>query len=197
VTTILGVIGSMREAAHTDVLVRIALDAAGECGAETKLLDLRTEPLPMYEAHRDYDEDQRVARILKLVDWAEGFIVGSPEYHGCMSGAAKNFFDFLYREIAGKVFGLVAATGGSQGVSCCETMRTAILYCHGWVLPYNVAANGRDFDADGNLANAKVRDRLMRLGRDVRTYAPIMHAQFQTDLKQPADAKPGFAQWLA
>lgn len=194
---ILGVNCSLREGANTMVLVKVALDAARDAGAETTLLDLREHPLPMYEAHSDYDGHETVQHVIEMVDQADGFIVGSPEYHGCMSGAAKNFFDFLYREIAGKVFGFVAATGGSQGVSCFDNMRAAALYCHAWVIPYNVAATGKDFDAEKQLVNSRVRDRLQRVGRDVATYAPLLHGQFQLDLTKPTTAQPGFAQWMA
>ncbi|MBX7246106.1 MAG: NAD(P)H-dependent oxidoreductase, partial [Candidatus Sumerlaeaceae bacterium] len=113
---ILGVCASTRHSSHTSILVNTALEAAKNCGAEVKLLDLRATPLPIYDADREYEDEKNVRAVLELVEWADGFIVGSPEYHGCMSGAAKNFFDFHYREFGGKLFGLVCATGGSQGV---------------------------------------------------------------------------------
>ncbi|MGI8905319.1 MAG: NADPH-dependent FMN reductase [Candidatus Sumerlaeaceae bacterium] len=194
---LLGVSGSLRESAYTLRLVQIALEAARIAGAEVELLDLRDHPLPMYEAHEDYDEHQVVKRVIRKVEEADGYIVGSPEYHGCMTGATKNFFDFLYREICGKLFGLVSATGGSQGNGCFDNMRAAIQYCHGWALPYNVAATGRDFDAQGNLTNEKVQDRLQRMGRDMTIYAPLLFGRFNADLSEKSPAQPGFAHWMA
>jgi NAD(P)H-dependent FMN reductase len=192
---ILGVSGSLRDNSHTFEIVSVALEAAAGAGAQTSMLDLREHPLPMYEAHLDYDDDEHVKKVLEAVAAADGFIVGSPEYHGCMSGATKNFFDFLYREICGKLFGLVSATGGSQGNGCFDNMRAAIQYCHGWTLPYNVAGTSKDFDAKGNVVNPKVVDRLQRLGRDVYYYAPVLMSRFCEDLKQGDDAQPGFAHW--
>jgi NAD(P)H-dependent FMN reductase len=197
VTKILGISGSLRDGANTVKLVKLALEAARENGAEVTMLDLRDHPLPLYEAHEKYSTELVVERVIRMVNEADGYIVGSPEYHGCMSGATKNFFDFLYREIAGKVFGLVAATGGSQGVGCFDNMRAAIQYCHGWALPYNVSATGRDFDAEGNLSSAKVLDRVNRLGRDITVYAPLLYNQFQSDLQPSTGSKPGFAQWMS
>jgi NAD(P)H-dependent FMN reductase len=194
---ILGVSGSLRDGAYTLRLVNLAIEAAKTCGAEVELLDLREHPMPLYEAHEDYDSNEIVNRVIRIVDSADGFIVGSPEYHGCMSGATKNFFDFLYSEISGKLFGLISATGGSQGNGCFDNMRAAVQYCHGWSLPYNVSASGRDFDAEGNLTNTKVLDRLRRMGRDVTTYAPLLRQQFLNDLKQKSPNQPGFAQWMA
>jgi FMN reductase len=197
-TLILGVSASMRGgASHTLVLVRHALDAARECGASTDLLDLSAAGLPLYDAGADYTGHAGVGRIRELAARADGFIVGSPEYHGCMSGAAKNFFDFLYREIAGKLFGIVVATGGSQGVSCSANIRDAVLYCHGWCLPYNVAASSQDFDENGEVSSPRVLDRLRRCGRDVAVYGPLLRERFLKDLAEGPAGRPGFAHWMA
>jgi FMN reductase len=192
---ILGICGSTSPTSHTRVLVNRALDAARACGAQTDLFDVASTPLPLFEAARDYSDEPNVRLLMEKVKWAEGYVIGSPEYHGCMSGAMKNVFDFLYHEISGKLFGLVAATGGSQGVSCFDTMRAAILYCHGWTLPYQVAGSGNDFDADDQLKNPKVEDRLRRLGRDLAVYSPLLWGRFRDDLAQPAAAACGFAHW--
>lgn len=197
-TYIVGVSGSMRgEGSHTIHLVRIALGAASECGARTELLDLSTANLPLYDAEANYDGNTAVERVRELIAAADGVVVGSPEYHGCMSGATKNFFDFLYREICGKVFGIVVATGGSQGQGCSTNIREAVLYCHGWCLPYNVSASGRDFDENNELANERVRDRLRRVGRDTALYAPLLHERFCRDLADGPGQLPGFAHWMA
>ncbi|MBE7559824.1 NAD(P)H-dependent oxidoreductase [bacterium] len=190
-TRILAVNGSMREACHTIELARIAMAAAEEAGAEVQLLDLREVGLPMYEAHLDYEDQPAVQRVVETARWADGFLVGSPEYHGSMSGALKNWFDHLYHELAGKLFGFFAATGGSQGVSAVEHMRASAHYCHGWVLPYLAAAREADFDHHDHLTNAKVIDRLRRLGRDVAVYAPLLRRQFLADV----DVAGSFAQW--
>jgi NAD(P)H-dependent FMN reductase len=193
---ILGISGSLREGSNTLVLVENTLKYAREMGAETKLLDLREFPLPLYEAHVNYDGNAIPEQFAALVHDCDAIVLGSPEYHACMSGALKNALDFLYRELAGKVCGLVSATGGSQGIGCFDNMRAAVHACHGWVLPYVTAANGRDFDADKQIVNERVKDRLQRMARDLTVYGPLMRQQFTADLAQPKDATPGFAQWL-
>lgn len=196
-TRILGVSGSLRAGSNTLVLVENTLKFAVEAGAETRLLDLREYPLPLYEAHEAYHENANVEAIKQLVTDCDGIVLGSPEYHACMSGAMKNFLDFLYRELGGKVCALVSATGGSQGIGCFDNLRAAVQACHGWVLPYVTAANGRDFDADKVIINDRVNDRLRRTARDLVCYGPLISGQFRKDLAQPAEAMPGFAQWLA
>ena len=194
---ILGVSGGLRDRSYTATLVKTVLDEARRLGAEVQLLDLREVPLPLYEAHQDYDSNPNVDRVIELARWADGFVVGSPEYHGCMSGAMKNYFDFLYREIAGKLFGLVAATGGSQGLGCFHNMRAAIQFCHGWALPYHTAVSGKSFDVDGNLVDERALDRLKRTARDLVVYAPLLYNRFKEDLAQPEGEPHGFAHWMA
>lgn len=193
---ILGVSGSLRDGSNTLTLVNKTLEFAREAGAETRLLDLREYPLPLYEAHAGYTDDVMVNSVIKVVEDCDALILGSPEYHSCMSGAMKNFMDFLYREFAGKVFGLVSATGGSQGIGCFDNMRAAVHACHGWVLPYVTAASNRDINEEGEITNARTLDRLQRMARDLTFYGPLINGQFQKDSKQSADAQPGFAQWL-
>lgn len=194
---ILGVSGSLREGSNTLILVNKTLEFAREMGADAHLLDLRDYPLPLYEAHVGYKEHAHVPKVIELVAQCDAILLGSPEYHGSMSGAMKNFMDFLYREFAGKVVGMVSATGGSQGSGCFDNMRASIHACHGWALPYVTSANGRDFDENHEIINARTIDRLRRTARDLVHYGPLLKGQFEKDLAQPADAPPGFAQWLA
>lgn len=193
---ILGVSGSLREGSHTLILVKKTLEYVQEAGGETKLLDLREAPLPIYNASVNYDKDPLVSRIIETVDNCDGIVLGSPEYHGCMSGAMKNFMDFLYREFAGKICGLVSATGGSQGIGCFDNMRAAVQACHGWVLPYVTSASGRDFNENHEITNERTLDRLRRTARDLAVYGPLLKKQFEADVIQPPEAMPGFAQWM-
>ncbi|AXA36468.1 MAG: NADPH-dependent oxidoreductase [Candidatus Hydrogenedentota bacterium] len=192
---ILGISGSLREGSHAHVLVRLALDAARKAGAEVELLDLREWFLPLFEAHKSYGDHPIVSKVVQKIRDAEGYIVGSPEYHASMSGALKNLFDFVYTELSGKLFGLVIATGGSQGVACADNLRACIHSCHGWTLPYIAAARLADFDEQGNLRNEQVRDRLERIGRDVAIYAPLLWQQFKADQALPPGPTRGFAEW--
>ncbi|PKO19506.1 NADPH-dependent FMN reductase [candidate division BRC1 bacterium HGW-BRC1-1] len=193
---LLGVNGSMSNKSRTLVLVKQVLDVAGEQGASTTLLNLSDYPLPIFAPQADYSENEVVLEVQRLVEEADALIVGTPEYHACMSGATKNFFDFLYRQISGKLFGLVAASGGGNGASAFTNLRATVLCCHGWVMPYNVGATGTDFDKEGQLVNSRVDERLRRMARDLIVYGPLLHQQFQDDLAQPADAPPGFAHWI-
>lgn len=174
-------------------MLQAASEAAIKAGATVDYLDLRQEPLPLLGQTDEHSKN--VVGIQKRVAEADAYLIATPEYHGNMSGVAKNFFDHHYKEFAGKVFGIIVATGGSQGVSAAKTVQYAVHYCHGWTLPYIVGAAGGAFTQDGQLSDEKIRNRLKNMGRDVAVYGQILHHQFQKDRKLPADDQLGFAEW--
>ncbi len=139
------------------------LHAAGELGAETRLLDLRTAGLPMYNP--DAEPDQHVARVLADVAWAEAFVLACPDYHGTMSGAMKNFLDYHWSEFSGKLFGYLCASH-EKGITVMEGMRLAVGQCYGWSLPYGVSIHSEhDVDASGNITNVRLQSRLRMAAR--------------------------------
>lgn len=197
---ILAVCGSTHQESNSRKILEIIARAARGAGAEVNELDLLTTPLPLFRTDETYENDVIVNQVRQLCQEAEAFILVSPEYHGCMSGWMKNFFDFHYHEFAGKLFALAASTGGSQGTSCITQMRVAVQYCHGWSLPYQAAVREADFEADGSLTQTTLLERLQRLGRDTVIYGRLLRAQFQQDKawarENPEESvKAGFAGW--
>lgn len=197
---ILGVCGSTHGEGNSRHMLNLIAGAARAEGAEVELLDLLAEPLPLFRPDQTYDSDPVVKRVRQRCAEADGFILVSPEYHGCMSGWMKNFLDFHYHEFAGKLFAVAASTGGSLGVSCNTQMRVAIQHCHGWTLPYQAAVRESEFEADGSLQKPAAVERLQRMGRDVVIYGRLLREQFLGDRQQvrsgqtPSQAA-GFAGW--
>ena len=179
---LLGVSGSMREGSFSRRALEVVLASAAARGAQTSLLDLRTAILPMYNPDVPAtDEHGHVRRATEAVGWADAFVLGSPDYHGSMSGALKNLLDYHWEEFTGKLFGYVCASH-EKGLTVMDQMRTAVRQCYGWSLPYGVSVHGRDdFDAAGN-ASPRVDKRLKMLGRDVVVYGSILREQFVRDL---------------
>jgi FMN reductase len=179
---ILGVSGSMREGSHSARALRVVLEAASERGAETRLLDLRVSDLPMYRPRGAAIQTESLRAATEAVNWAEAFVLASPDYHGSMSGAMKNFLDYYWTEFAGKMFGYLCASH-EKGLTAMEQMRTAVRQCYGWSLPYGASFHGdEDFDANGNIQNAYVARRLRMMARDLVTYGALINQQFIADL---------------
>ena len=48
--------------------------------------------------------------VTAAINWADAFVLASPDFHGSMSGAMKNFLDYFWEEFAGKTFGYIIAS---------------------------------------------------------------------------------------
>ena len=178
---LLGVAGSMRIASYSTRGVRLGLQLAEAHGARTQLLDLRQIDLPMF---RPDDEvgGAFIGEVAAAVRWADAFLLGSPDYHGSMSGALKNFLDYHWQEFTGKLFGYVCSSH-EKGLTAMDQMRTAVRQCYGWSLPYGIALHGEhDFDAAGELSSPRVRQRLAMLARDLVVYGALVRRQFLQDV---------------
>ena len=177
---LLGVSGSLRSNSSG---LRCALAFVGRCGelgAETRLLDLRTAGLPMYNP--DAEPDEQVTRVLADVTWAEAFVLACPDYHGTMSGAMKNFLDYHWSEFSGKLFGYLFASH-EKGITVMEGMRLAVGQCYGWSLPYGVSIHSEhDVDASGNITNVRLQSRLRMAARDMVVYGSLLYGQFVEDI---------------
>lgn len=181
---ILGVSGSMREHSRSRRALALVLEAARERGAETRMLDLHAADLPMYRPDETAEVDA-MRPVGESVNWADAYILASPDYHGSMSGAMKNFLDYFWTEFAGKLFGYLCASH-EKGLTVMDQMRTAVRQCYGWSLPYGVAIHGdEDFDAEGNVSKPAVERRLRMLARDVSVYGALIRAQFARDVVAP------------
>ncbi len=172
--------GSSRLESHVHAIVGLAAETAEAAGAAIHVVRLHELALPvMVHGDRAQDDLPAVQSIRRSAAWADGFVLVTPEYHGGMSGCLKNWFDFLYEELAGKFAGVLAVTGGGSGDMSITAVKTCFSWCHGFTLPYHAAARGSDFDGAGALVNAAVADRIRRVAYDVVRYAPVLRASFE------------------
>jgi len=199
---IVAVYGSTGKDSNSLRTVSVIAAAAEKAGGSVTHFNLMDNELPPMRIDQSFKEHPAVQKIRQLSREADAFILVSPEYHGCMSNWIKNFFDFHYREFAGKLFAIAATTGGSMGTACINQMRTAVQYCHGWSLPYQTAVKESDINEQGLIQNEKTLDRLERMGRDLVVYGMLFKQQFATDQESAqTDSKDkkelGFAGWYA
>ncbi|MDP9462887.1 MAG: NAD(P)H-dependent oxidoreductase [Thermoproteota archaeon] len=175
---VLGVAGSIRQGSYSTRSLKIALEYAKKQGAEVRLLDLNTVVLPLYDPSAPASKE--VEHTTEAIAWADAVILASPDYHGSMSGALKNFLDYFYEEFAGKVFGYIVASH-EKGLTVMEQMRTAVRQCYGWSMPYGVSINGpQDFTGD-EIRNTRLSNRLRMMARDLVVYGRLLRDQFIRD----------------
>lgn len=195
-TKILGISGSMHERSHARRALILTLEGAERIGGKIRLLDLRETPLPMFSPEaRDFGPLYHAAR--ESVLWADAFVLATPDYHGAMSGAIKNFLDYFWHEFMGKLFGVIVASH-EKGLTVQDEVRTVIRQCYGWSLPYGVDVHTkRDFTAEGELAHEPLRHRIEMFAQDLVVYGGLLHTQFLVDraANPPAPTFAHFAKY--
>lgn len=186
---------STREASRTRALAKSLLPVAEAAGAEARHLDLHATRLPLFiPGDADQAADPAPRLVKESARWADAFLLGTPEYHGGMSGAMKNWLDFLYEELAGKLAAVYAVAGGGGGDMSITAVKDGFHWCHGFTLPFHAAARGADFKGL-ELVNADVWGRLRRLVHDLIRYAPPLRRAFEEAKSRGEDVEAGFARY--
>ncbi len=151
------------------------------------MLDFEKEPLALYNPDVAYDLPG-FADLQARVDKAEVIILGTPDYHGSISSATKNFLDHFWHEFAGKLF-VTIVSSHEKGLTVTDQLRTVARQCYAWTLPYGVSFT-EDVDVkDGRIINDSFRDRLEMMIRDLRVYGRLLAQQRRADLSA---TEPGF-----
>jgi NAD(P)H-dependent FMN reductase len=178
---VLGVGSSMRHGSFSTETLKIILNKVNKNGGDTRLLNLYSNPLPMYTA--EYNEKlSGIKHAVELVNWADAIVLATPDYHGSMAGSLKNFLDYFWAEFAGKTFGYLCSSH-EKGLTVMDQMRTAIRQCYGWSLPYGISINSnQDFNADREIINVQLLGRLESFARDLVVYGSLISNQFKKDL---------------
>lgn len=179
---VLGVSSSMREGSFGTRTLKLVLDAAQKYGTKTRLLELRKMKMPLFNPDSSAQSSMGLQKVADDVNWADAFVLVSPDYHGSISGALKNFLDYYWEEFAGKTFGYIC-TSHEKGLTVMDQMRTAVRQCYGWSLPYGISVNGQeDFNEVGEVVNSLLDKRLRMLARDLVVYGKLIRGQFLEDL---------------
>jgi FMN reductase len=89
---IVGLGGTTREGSSTEKAISLALRAAASQGADTLLLCGSDIDLPAYVPGAP--SNTKANRITAELGRADGIILGTPGYHGGLSGLVKNALDY-------------------------------------------------------------------------------------------------------
>jgi len=184
---ILAVVGST----HVDSVTRVVLTKIAEdlrgAGCDVDLLDLGREPLALFNPETAYSQPGFSALKVR-VEVADVFLLGTPDYHGSISSALKNFLDHFWREFAGKLFATIVASH-EKGLTVTDQLRTVARQCYAWSLPYGVAFADKQDVAGGQIVSDALRGRLAMLVRDTQVYGALLAKQRRSDL---SGIDPGF-----
>lgn len=177
---ILAVVGST----HADSVTRVVLTRVAEdlrkAGCAVDLLDLSNEPLALFNPETAYSQPG-FAALKARVEQADVLILGTPDYHGSISSALKNFLDHFWHEFAGKLFATIVASH-EKGLTVTDQLRTVARQCYAWSLPYGVAFADKADVQDGQIVSEALRKRLTMMVRDTRVYGELLAKQRRADL---------------
>jgi FMN reductase len=195
---IAGLSGSLRAGSYTRRAVEAALEGAAETGARTRLIDLRDYTLVFRDGKDESAYPPDVFRLRAEVKQADGIILGTPEYHGGVSGVLKNALDLMsFDEFEGKMIGLVGVSGGRMGAhDALNTLRTVGRALHAWVIPEqaSVPEAWNIFTKDGKISDPQYETRLKDVGRQVARFARLHKCENALEFVrdwQKAQANPG------
>ena len=179
--SVMAVIGSLHQSSVTKVAVNHVAEGLRKQGAEVDVLDLSAEPLPLVNTDTTFTADY-YGPLKERVKAADVFVLGTPDYHGSVSGALKNFTDHFWKEFTGKLFVPIVASH-EKGLTVHDQLRTIARQCYAWSLPYAVSFEEKKDVIDGQVASDPFRDRLEMMVRDVAVYGRLLADQRAADLQ--------------
>jgi azobenzene reductase len=156
--------GSNRKNATSTKLLAYMAETLRKRGIAATLIDLYETPLPLYSPDADAI-DENTAAMVRAVGEADAVVLGTPEYHGSVSGVLKNALDYMgSSEFSGKPVLSVSSSGGAVGVSSLTMLQAIVRNLHGVNSPewLSLGGDARHFAADGSPADAGVRQRVER-----------------------------------
>ena len=183
---VLAIVGSLKKNSVTRVVVQYAAAELTARGCQVDVLDLLHDPLPLYNPELAYSSTGFPA-LQARVNRADVYVLGTPDYHGSISSAMKNFLDHFWHEFAGKLFATIVASH-EKGLTVTDQLRTVARQCYAWSLPYGLSCIDREDVKDGEVVSPALQQRLEMFVRDVDVYGRLLARQRRADL---ASTDPG------
>ncbi|MQY18869.1 NADPH-dependent FMN reductase [Nocardia macrotermitis] len=178
---VVGLGGTLRAGSTTERALRHCLSAVERQGGRTALFCGADINLPMYNPH-DPERTPEAIALIEALRSADAVVIGSPGYHGGISGLVKNALDYI-EDLRGdptvyldnKPLGCITCAYGWQAaVGTLGQLRAIGHALRAWPTPLGVPINSADpiWDAEGNLSDETVAAQLDLLATQVLTFAP-------------------------
>lgn len=161
---IVGLGGTLRADSSTERAVRHCLNAVERQGGRTRMFAGPDLDLPMYAPHQLERTPGALELVAALRD-ADAVVVGSPGYHGAISGLVKNALDYIedLREdprvyLDNTPWGCISCAYGWQAaVGTLTQLRSIGHALRAWPTPLGVAINSADpiWEESGGLADTE------------------------------------------
>jgi len=158
--------GSLRKRSFSRLCVEEAARLLRLFGAETRIFDPSTLPLPDQVVG---DDHPAVHELRDLALWSEGQVWCSPERHGQITGIMKLQIDHLplemkgMRPTQGRTLAVMQVSGGSQSFNAVNTLRLLGRWMRMFTIPNqsSVAMAYKEFDEAGRMKPSSYYDRIV------------------------------------
>lgn len=175
--------GSIAKKSHTRGLLHHIEKLLTEKDIDVVFWDLLSKPLPIAlpEFHKDpfQNPNESVREFAKEIISADGFVLGSPLYHGSYSGVLKNALDNLhYNAFKNKPVALISNSSTSRNCAhACEHLRLVVRAIYGYVLQSQIGTCGDDYEEKEDcyeLKDEEIKKRTEQMVHELIKFADIL-----------------------
>ena len=155
---IVGIGGTTRPNSSTERVIGLVLEAAAARGARIRQFTGPEISFALYAPEKP-ERCPAAQELIATLRRANGVVIGSPGYHGSISGLVKNALDYIedmardrWAYLDGMAVGCIATGAGWQGANATlGALRTIVHSLRGWPTPLGIAVNTIEplFEADG------------------------------------------------
>lgn len=173
---ILILVGSSSHNSHTLNLSKVIAKKLQEFKVEVNLIDLVEYELPQYDLNNEKDflvNHPKVVEFIRLSKEADGFVWGTPVYHGSFSGILKNALDWQHFFLKNKVVGLIS-NGNERGSMSVDHLTLVARTQHAIAIPTRVCTDSEDFDQNRNLVAPDILSRVDRFCNELLDFTARM-----------------------
>lgn len=180
--------GSLRERSYSRLAVEEAARLLRFFGAETRIFDPSSLPLPDQVAG---DDHPAVHALRDHAFWSEGMVWCSPERHGQITGVMKAQIDHLplemkgIRPTQGRTLAVMQVSGGSQSFNAVNTLRLLGRWMRMFTIPNqsSIAKAWQEFDEAGRMRPSAYYDRIVDVMEELVRFTLLLrpHAAELTD----------------
>lgn len=171
--------GSLRDRSYSRLCVEEAARLLQYFGAETRIFDPSSLPLPDQLAN---DDHPAVHELREHSVWSEGQVWCSPERHGQITGIMKTQIDHLplsfggVRPTQGRTLAVMQVSAGSQSFNSVNTLRLLGRWMRMFTIPNqsSVAKAYQEFDDDGRMKPSSYYDRIVDVMEELVRFTVLL-----------------------
>jgi FAD reductase [NAD(P)H] len=157
--------------AKTAVLVNSVLQEIKkhDSSFDTQLIELKDYNMQFCDGRAIHEYNNDTQKVINAITEADCFLIGTPIFNGSIPAPLKNLFDIVPPHVfRHKVMGFVANGGTYQHYLVVENQLKPIAgYFRSFVAPSFVYATPQHFNAQNELVDPDVRNRIKLLAREL------------------------------